>query len=287
MADQPQLSSLQYQVLGILGQGEHATVMKIASREVGGGTYALRVVKKETPQDMLWLDWARAEAEASSKLQHPAVLKTYDTRIKKNLLFQPEKAEQLMEFVDGQPLDKVKGISIGPAVLIFHKLAGALQQMHRRDVLHGDLRPRKVLLSRRGQVKMHGYGFSLVNFKYKTMLEASGPYVAPERAKEPVATVASDLYALGATMYQVLTGKAPAGMVARTEGKKLATPQAVNPRVPNALNNLVVACLSLSPDGRPKDAYEVTTELEKLVQQLGLDDQALAGLAPGAKSEES
>lgn len=277
----PRLAGFAYEVQGILGTSGNSTVMKVSGRELGGGTFALRAIKRTGPEDDLAIEWARAECEASAKLQHPSILKVHDSRVKKQWLVIVDRAEQLMEFVDGKPLDQVPKIRVGQGVLIFSKVAAALAQMHRREVLHGDIRPRKILLARNGQVKLRGYGYSLVNFKYKSMYKPSGSYVAPERAKEPVATEASDIYALGATMYHVLSGRAPAGLVARTEGQKLPTPQAINAQIPNSLNTLIVSCLQLAPDARPKDAYEVSKKLEEIVKQVGINDEALVGLATG------
>jgi len=166
----------------------------------------------------------------------------------------------LMEYVDGQALDRVENLEVGPAVLIFHQIAAALAHLHRRGVLHGDLTPGHVLLSRGGQVKVLGYGRNLAREKAATLDEKA------------------DLYQLGATMYRVLNGR-PAR--AAGEGGKMSTPTALNPQVPARLNNLVVACLQSNPHKRPEGAFNVEQELKALADEMGLDPTSLRGLARG------
>jgi serine/threonine protein kinase len=274
VADAPKLSGLTIQVTSVLGTGSGSTVMRVMDR-TSGREFAMKVIKREGPSDDIAIDRGRAEVEASAKLGHPAILKCHDFALRRSW-FRVARAEVLMELVEGKTLDELGTLAIGNAILIFERTASALAHMHRRGVIHGDLRPGKVMLSRKGQVKVRGYGISQVREPLKPQVRAKGPYAAPERVKEKAINDRVDVYSLGATMYRVATGKAPGEELA--DGK-LATPAKLNPKIPAALNNLIVSCMSSKPERRPPDMYEVAKQLEALVKEMALKESALAGLA--------
>jgi serine/threonine-protein kinase len=275
----PTLSSLKFLVSSVLGSGPKGTVMLITDKDAGGGRYALRTINREEPADDVLIERARAECEASQKLNHASVLKVYDFRLRRKW-FQVSRAELLMEYVDGKTLDAIEGLPIEAALLIYAKVASALAHMHRREVLHGDLTPSNVVLSRTGQVKVRRYGLSLVPAKFREQIKPNVNFSAPEYIKEKVITAQTELYSLAATMYVALTGR-PVGNAAlgRTEGKKISTPAALNPQVPSALNELVVTCLQSNANRRPPDMYEVVKRLETMVTEMGIEDSVLRGIA--------
>jgi serine/threonine-protein kinase len=277
----PKLSQLSYLVSSIIGSGAGGTVMLITDKSPGGRRYALRVIKREEEADDLTIEKARAEFEGSQKANHPAVLKCHDFRLKRSW-FQVSRAEQLMELVEGKTLDTIESIDIEPGIAIFARAAAGLAHLHRRGVYHGDVRPAHILLSRNGQVKVRKYGLSLVQAKFKDQLKLGGSFIAPEQTREKKIDAQTDLYGLGATMYQVLTGRPPGGgIMGRTEGKKLSTPISLNPKIPGPLNTLIIACLQLSADKRPPDMYEAVKQLDMLVKEMSIGDDCLRGIAVG------
>jgi serine/threonine-protein kinase len=282
MPEQPSqpvsLSRLKYQVTSIVNTGPNGTVMAIADKEPGGGRYALRAIKRESDADDVLIERARAEGAASPKLGHASILKCYDFRVRRSW-FQVSRAELLMEYVDGKTLQELGKLDITAAIAIFAKVAGALAHMHRRQVIHGDVRPSHIMVSRTGAVKVRRYGLSLMLPKFRDQIKLSGSYVAPEFAREKTPNAQTDLYGLGATMYHVLTGRAPGGLKGRTEGGKLSTPIALNPRIPAALNRLIIECIQLTADKRPPDMYEAVKQLEELAKDMAIDDEVLVGLA--------
>ncbi len=153
--------------------------------------------------------------------------------------------------------------------------------MHRRGVLHGDVRPSSIVLSRAGQVKVQGYGLSLVRPEYKSQIKPDRSYGAPEQSKKGVSEQ-TDIYGLGATMYHVLTGQPPAASYGPDEERKVSKPVALNARIPGPLNELLINCLRTYPESRPPDMYEVVKTLETMVQKLALKDNVLAGLTAEA-----
>jgi serine/threonine-protein kinase len=274
----PKLATLDYLVSSVLGSGSKGTVMLVSSRKVGGGQFALRVLKREGPEDDLAIERARAECEASTKLSHPAILKVWDFRLKRSW-FRVSRAEMLMEYVDGKRLADLSGIPVAAGALIFQQIASALAHMHRRGVYHGDLTPARVLLSRKGQVKVRGYGISQVQEPMRPQIKPNAGYAAPERLKDKLVDDRTEVYGVGAVMYHVLTGRRPGDEVlGRTEGRKIAMPSAVNVQITSSLNNLLMSCLQSKPDRRPGDMYEVVTRIDAIVKEMGAQPSALTGL---------
>src|SRR5262249_33194146 len=271
------LADLKYLVTSVLGTDGNRTVMRILDKPTGR-QFALKVMKREEPDDDAAIECARAECEGSAKCGHPSILKVHDFRTKRSW-FRVARAESLREYVDGKDLDKLPDLPIGPAIMVLHKVASALAHMHRRGVIHGDVRPGNVMLSRTGQVKVRGYGHSLVKDAMKAQIKPRAPYAAPERTKEKKIDDKADVYSLGVTMYRVLCGKALAEEGGRARGDKGASPQSLNPQIPTPLSNLVVSCMRSNPAQRPPDMYQVVKQLEGLVKEMSLQESALAGIA--------
>jgi serine/threonine-protein kinase len=276
--DAPKLSGMKYLVEAILSTGEKDTVMRIGDQGNLGKQYALKVIRRESKEDDVALDCARAAAECSPKLGHPAILRYHDFRLRKAWLFLVKRGELLMEYVNGKSIDQLRDLKISHWALIFREVAVAVAHMHRRGVRHGDITPSHILLSKSGQVKVLGYGLSAVRERNKDAVLGTKAYLAPEAAKEKVLDDRTDVYGLAATMYHMLTGQ-PVGRRGDGEGGKIATPTALNPRVPVDLNNLIVTCLSSSPARRPEGMYDVQVRLDALVKSLRAEESPLKGLA--------
>lgn len=274
----PRLAHLDYLVTSVLGTRSHSTVLLVTNRKGVGGRYALKVIKREGPEADLPIERARAECEASSKLGHPAILKVYDFRLCRSW-FRVHRAEQLMEYIDGKPLDAWDSLPLGAAILAFQRTAAALAHMHRRGVIHGDIQPRKILVARTGRVVVRGYGLSQVRDDLKAQVKPPADFVAPEREREHGINERADIYSLGATMYRIATGRPAAGLFGRSEGKKLPTPVALNPEIPPLLNTLIISCLQTAPDRRPPDMYEIAERLDELVKGWNLSEANLQALA--------
>lgn len=281
-SDQPSLRGMKYLVESILATGDRDTVMRVGDQKALGKSYALKVVKREGPEDDIQLERAKAHVEASSKLGHATCLKYYDYRPRKSW-FRTTGGEVLMEYVPGVSLDALTDLSVSQGVLIASQVAAALAHMNRRGVRHGDLTPSHVLLSRAGQVKVLGFGLSLLGEKAAGLGQRL--YVAPERHKgAKTIDEKSDLYSFGATFYHVLTGQ-PAHLGKKSiEGGKLPTPIALNPKIPTAINNLIVLCLSGDPDRRPDDFSVVARQLDDYAKAQKLSPESLKGVAQPKES---
>jgi serine/threonine-protein kinase len=276
-ASTPKLSAMKYRVVNTLGTGAGSTILLISDKTAGGKRYALKVVRKQEPEDEVYVQQALTEFEAAKKLNHPAISKVYDCRLKKSW-FKTVGVELLMEYVDGKTLDEIEAPELGQLVLMFCHVASALAHMHRRGVFHGDLKPGNIMLNKAGQVKLIDFGTAWVRGQDKNRIQGTPQYIAPEQANEKVVNEKTDIYNLGATMYPMLTGRFPQqGIPKPGDDRKLVPPIKINPRIPAALNELIIASLSIDPSKRPAGMYELRDQMSAIAKGMGLTEVDLKG----------
>ena len=273
----PKLSGMKYRVVNELGEGAGSKIFLISDKSAGGKRYALKIIRKQEPEDEIYIQQAKTEFEASQKLNHPTIAKIYDFRQRKSW-FKVTGAELLMEYVDGKSLDEVEAPEMGQLVLIFGQAASALSHMHRRGVFHGDLKPHNIMLSKNGQVKLIDFGTAWIRGQAKDRIQGTPQFMAPEQAIEKVVDEKTDIYNFGATMYRMFTGRFVQGAIPKPgDERKVTLPSKLNPRIPADLNTLIVACLHSDPGKRPSGMFEVRDQLSKIAKQLGLEEVDLKG----------
>ena len=277
VATTPKLSGMKYRVVNQLGTGAGSTILLISDKTAGGKRYALKVVRKQDPEDEVYVQQALTEFEAAKKLNHPAIAKVHDCRLKKSW-FKVRGVELLMEFVEGKTLDEIEAPELGQLLLMFCHVASAMTHMHRRGVFHGDLKPANIMLTKTGQVKLIDFGTAWIRGQEKNRIQGTPQYIAPEQASEKVVNEKTDIYNLGATMYRMLTGRFPQqGIPKPGDDRKLVPPQKLNPRLPAALSELILACLSTDPARRPGSMFEIRDQLIDIARKMGLSEVDLRG----------
>lgn len=281
----PKLARMKIKEEAVLNDDGPGVISRVADQNDFGNRYVLKEFEREEKDDDLAIACARASAEASGRLNHAALVEYHDFRLKKSL-FRTSGAELLMEYVvDSRSADSLIGVPLGAWVAIFREVAAALAHMHRRKIMHGALSLSKILITPGGKVKVLGYGRSLVEGVEGPL--GSKRTMAPEQIKGEPITEKSDLYSLGACLYHAVTGK-PANVGKRGEGEleRISTPSALNPKVPVALNNLIVSLLQTKPAMRPESAYDVQQVLDTVAQELKVDEETTAGLKSRADSDD-
>ncbi|MGP0066146.1 MAG: serine/threonine protein kinase [Isosphaeraceae bacterium] len=276
-ASTPKLSGMKYRVVNTLGTGAGSTILLISDKTAGGKRYALKVVRKQEPEDEIYIQQALTEFEAAKKLNHPAIAKVFDCRLKKSW-FKVKGAELLLEYVEGKTLDEIEAPELGQLVLVFCQVASALTHMHRRGVFHGDLKPANIMLGKTGQVKLIDFGTAWVRGQEKNRIQGTPQFLAPEQATEKTVNEKTDIYNLGATMYRMFTGRYPQqGILKPGEDRKLVPPNKINVRILSALNELILSSLSIDPSKRPVGMFEIRDQLSAIAKQMGLTEVDLRG----------
>jgi serine/threonine protein kinase len=161
----------------------------------------------------------------------------------------------VMEFVPGETLENIiardGALDVARALDYTCQICNAVDHAHRQNVLHRDLRPSNVLVTENGLAKVADFGTSrfLEIAAHGTTVIGSPPYMAPEQFRGK-AVFASDLYSLGVTMYQMLTGvlpydaPSPADLDRLMTGELLTAPRLKNPKIPKAINDIVLKAMA-------------------------------------------
>jgi len=278
-----------YKLTKLLGKGGMGSVYKAhqisLDREV-----AVKVLSKDLASHPAFVQRFLREARIMAKLDHPNILRCYDVREAKGYHF------LAMEFVEGgsveQWLKKLGKFSVGDALHIILAVAGGLEHAHEQGLIHRDIKPDNILLTKKGVVKVADLGLAKGANEdlglTKTGTGAGTPlYMAPEQARDAKHVDSRcDIYALGAMLYVFLAGRAPfegttlVELVEAKEKAKYKPIRSFNTDVPERIDLIVDKMLAKDPKHRYASCTEVVAELEA----LGLANEQLSFLttAPGA-----
>jgi eukaryotic-like serine/threonine-protein kinase len=264
-----------FQVLGTLGAGAHSAILHIR-RQADGRQYALKVVPIGTAEEKKFLEQAEHEFAVAKKLDHPNLVKILALEQVRDWLFRVKKAQLVIEYVNGKTLDQVPPLSVPKVVYILAKVAAGLAHMHRRGILHADMKPNNVMLSRAGEVKIIDYGLAWIKSEPKGRVQGTPEYMAPETVKKKLINERTDIFNFGATMYRLATFRLPPSTVSDADlpldaelwQRQLKPVQEVNAACPKELADLIHRCLSFNALKRPEQMKDVQVELEQIAEKV-------------------
>jgi serine/threonine protein kinase len=246
-----------YKIQSIIGSGGFGTVY-LATDTWIDKKVALKVPHKQG------VDFGELlrEPRLLAALNHPNIVAILTAEKQENLFF------IVMEYVPGETLEAIitrqGALDLTVAVDYICQICNAVDHAHRQGVLHRDLRPSNVLVGESGRVKVADFGTSrfLEIAAHGTTVIGSPPYMAPEQFNGK-AVFASDVYSLGITMYQMLTGMLPydtpsPGDIDRLmRGDLVSPPRAKNSRIPRAINDVILKAMAPDISGRYQRAGEL------------------------------
>jgi serine/threonine-protein kinase len=260
---------LHYDVIDVLGEGAKSTIYRV-SDPATGRKFALKHVKRVDAKDIRFIQQIENEFEISKQFTHPNLRRSFDLKINKTLLLKVAEAFLVMELFEGHTLDLRPPSTLLDTVETFIQTCQGLRAMHQMGFVHADLKPNNILRSDAGAVKVIDFGQSCRLGIIKERIQGTPDYISPEQVARRPITVQTDVFNLGATIYWCLTGRTiPTLYTVNKKGENsflldstISTPQQLNPRVPPALSNLVMECVSTSPRRRPADMDGVLQRLE-------------------------
>jgi serine/threonine-protein kinase len=252
-----------YELEQKIGEGGMARVYRGRDQRLNR-TVAIKVLHSHYAADPGFLQRFHHEAQAAANLRHPNIVDVYDVGQDGDVHY------IVMEYVQGSDLKSLilrhAPLPVEQAVAIAEAVANGLDAAHRVGMVHRDIKPQNVIVGEHGQVKITDFG--IAKSQMSTALTETGvtfgtaDYISPEQARGQAATPRSDIYALGVTLYEMLTGRLPfTGDSSIAVAMQHVTadpppPRMYNPRIPVQLEAIVLRALNKEPEARPASARD-------------------------------
>jgi serine/threonine-protein kinase len=254
---------------------------------------AIKVLRQYDEADRMAVARFRREAEAAAMLDHPNIVRVYDF-----IEDESGRCFLIMELIEGpnlkQYLRRHDRLPIAQALAIAEHVCAALQAAHDRGFVHRDIKPQNILLDPSGRAKLTDFG--IVHVGSGTTLTSGGlvlgtaDYIAPEQARGDPLCPASDLYALGVVLYEILTGHVPfVGPTPMSVAMQHATapvlpPGRLVPGLPRYVEAIVLRALRKAPDQRYRSALVMGTALRLARETLAAGEPSPAEVAEAVPS---
>ena len=267
--DDPRLYSNRYQVTHLIARGGMAMVYR-AQDTLLNRAVALKILYPELSADPLFVERFRREAQAAANLSHPNIVPVFDWGEDRGTYF------IVMELVEGTSLaEMLRGsatISSARSAQVVAQVAAALGYAHRSGVVHRDVKPGNILITRDGQVKVTDFGIAQAVSSEDHLAEAgsvmgTATYFSPEQASGAAVDGRSDVYALGVVLYEMLVGRPPfiGDSPVEVSGQHVnaAVPSMAqfSDSVPKDVEAIVMEAMSKSPENRYQSADELRADL--------------------------
>ncbi len=268
----PAVISDRYEILGLVGIGGMGSVYRVRDRALDE-IVALKFLRREMLANEKALDRFRDEAKLARRVSHVNVARTFDIGEHDGEKF------LTMEFIDGESLTRVlqrEGyLSPRRTVELARQLCAGLAAAHAAGVIHSDLKPDNVLIEKSGRVVIGDFGIARAEGGDDSTSGMVGtpPYMSPEQVEERALDARSDIYALGAMLFEMLSGqRAWSGtdamvVAARRLFEPPPNPRSVRPELPASLADVVVRCMARNEQDRYGRASEVAAALDAALAQ--------------------
>jgi serine/threonine-protein kinase len=270
-----------YRLLGRIGSGGMADVVCAEDLQLGRKV-AIKLLHRRFAEDDEFVERFRREASAAAGLQHPNVVAVYDRGAWDGTYY------IVMEYLDGRSLKRLiqDEAPLAPqrAIDLATQILKAARFAHRRGIIHRDLKPHNVIVDEHStspHLKVTDFGIAKAGASDMTQtgsIMGTAQYLSPEQAQGHAVSAASDLYAVGIILYEMLTGRVPfdgesaVTIALKQVGEAPVPPSALNPTVTPALEAVVLRALEKDPADRFPDADAFIAALA----------DAAAGVAPAA-----
>src|SRR3989440_5096376 len=281
-----------YELLEEVGRGGQGVVFRARQKGLNR-TVALKVISLGQWASKAHLKRFRWEAEAAAGLNHPGIVPIYEVGERDGSCYFS------MQFVEGGQLDEVgrrTPFSIRQAAELIAKIARTIHYAHEHGILHRDIKPGNILLDGKGEPHLTDFGLARLVETESTItrtLEVLGTpsYMAPEQAVGNNAAVSSvtDVYGLGAVLYQLLTGQPPFAGGTTYETIKLLLdteprqPRLLNPKIDRDLSTICLKCLEKDPKRRYASALALAEDLERWLKHEPIRARRISIFGRGKK----
>ena len=258
-----------YEILGRIGSGGMADVYKGKDHKLNRFV-AIKVLKSDYRSDEVFIKKFLSEAQAAAGLMHPNVVNVYDVGQDRGLYY------MVMELVEGITLkdyiEKKGKISAKETVSISIQMVTGLQAAHNHHIIHRDIKPQNIIISKDGKVKVTDFGIARATTSTQTIstsVMGSVHYTSPEQARGGVVDEKRDIYSIGITMYEMVTGHVPfdgdstVTVALKHLQEQIVSPSEEVPDIPYSLECIIMKCTQKNPQLRYHDCASLLTDLKR------------------------
>ena len=257
-----------YEILEKIGTGGMSDVYKAKDHKLNRFV-AVKVLKQEFSENANFVSKFRIEAQAAAGLMHPNIVNVYDVG---------EEGENhyiVMELVEGITLkkyiEKKARLSVKEAVSIAIQVSMGIEAAHNNHIIHRDIKPQNIIISKEGKVKVTDFGIAKAATSNTITSNVMGSvhYTSPEQARGGYSDEKSDIYSLGITMFEMLTGRVPfngettVAIAIKHIQEEFPSPREYVPEIPVCVEQIVFKCCQKSPDRRYQSMSELIVDLKQ------------------------
>jgi serine/threonine-protein kinase len=273
---QPRLLGGRYELDGIVGRGGMAEVFRARDirldRVVG-----VKTLRDDLARDQTFQARFRREAQSAASLNHPSIVAVYDTG--EDMVGNTPVPYIVMEFVDGRTLRDLlrddRRLLPERALEITDGVLRALDYSHRNGIVHRDIKPGNVMLTRSGDVKVMDFGIaravadSQMTMTQTAQVIGTAQYLSPEQARGERVDARSDLYSTGCLLYELLTGRppftgdSPVAIAYQHVKEEPIPPSQIDPEVPPWADAIVLKAMRKDPADRYQSAGEMRNDIQR------------------------
>lgn len=263
-----------YRIKETIGEGGMAIVYlafdMVTKREV-----AIKMIREETMKNPVNLSRFEREARAAASLNHQNVVRVI------NLGTYEGRPFMVNELVKGQTLKDVlkeRGkFTFLEACDIMYQLCSAVLHAHQHNVIHRDIKPENVFITQDGTIKLGDFGIATfqdnnARVTKSEVVVGSVHYLAPELSQGSPATIQSDIYSLGITFFELITGKvpfddqSPVSVALKHIKEKFPSAKKYNPKTPVIIDKIIQKSCAKSPSDRYKDVFEMRKDIDRILR---------------------
>ena len=276
-----------YEILEKIGTGGMSDVYKAKCHKLNRFV-AIKVLKQEFSENANFVSKFRTEAQAAAGLMHPNIVNVYDVGEENGIYY------FVMEMVEGITLkkyiEKKARLSVKEAISIAIQVSMGIEAAHNNHIIHRDIKPQNIMISKEGKVKVTDFGIAKAATSNTITSNVMGSvhYTSPEQARGGYSDEKSDIYSLGITMFEMLTGRVPfngettVAIAIKHIQEEMPSPREYVPEIPVSVEQIVFKCCQKSPDRRYQSMAELIDDLKQSL--LNPDEDFVKVMEPDRKA---
>lgn len=256
-----------YEIIELIGTGGMADVYKARCHKLNRYV-AIKVLKAEYSLNKNFVSKFRVEAQSAAGLMHPNIVNVYDVGEEDGMYY------FVMELVEGITLknyiEKKMSLSAKEAISIAIQVSMGIEAAHNNGIIHRDIKPQNIIISKEGKVKVADFGIARATTSDTITSHAMGSvhYTSPEQARGGYSDAKSDIYSIGISMFEMVTGRVPfdgettVAIAIKHIQEELPSPRLFVPDLPISVEQIIFKCTQKNPDRRYPNMGELIADLK-------------------------